>query len=37
VIDALNISRWCFLGAGIALVVASLIMLVVYLTVIRDT
>ncbi|XP_046443721.1 lysosome membrane protein 2-like [Daphnia pulex] len=32
VIDALNISRWCFLGAGIALVVASLIMLVVYLT-----
>ncbi|EFX73749.1 hypothetical protein DAPPUDRAFT_307582 [Daphnia pulex] len=32
VINALNISRWCFLAAGIALVIASVIMLVVYLS-----
>jgi len=28
--DAVNIGRWCFLSAGIALVVASVIMFAVY-------
>lgn len=31
VIDALNISRWCFLAAGIALVIAGFVMLIIYL------
>jgi lysosome membrane protein 2 len=28
--DAVNIGRWCFLAAGIALVVVSMIMFAVY-------
>ncbi|XP_057370163.1 platelet glycoprotein 4-like [Daphnia carinata] len=30
VINGLNISRWCFLAAGIALVIASIVMLVIF-------
>lgn len=30
VINGLNISRWCFLAAGIALVIAGFVMLVIF-------